>query len=118
MITAPDCAAVASAIAATELRTEPVQCNFQPLLKQGAPALCGAGTTTKTVYKEGFEDGLTGWEKDSEIVYPGGFSRPWVADSTAPEDTPVVLLAGWTKTRAPATRAPVTSPRETPSSVP
>ena len=37
MISAPDCAAVASAIAATELRTEPTQCNFQPLLQQGLP---------------------------------------------------------------------------------
>ena len=76
MISAPDCAAVTSAIAATELRTEPVQCNFQPLLQQGAPALCGAGTTMKTVYKEDFEDGLAGWETESEIVYPGGGSSP------------------------------------------
>jgi hypothetical protein len=61
-----------------------VQCGFQPLLKQGAPALCGAGTTTKTLYKEAFEDGLAGWTSESEIVYPGGGSSPWVADSTAP----------------------------------
>ena len=76
MISAPDCAAVASAIAATELRTEPVQCNFQPLLQQGAPALCGAGTTTKTVYKEDFEDGLTGWEKDVRDRLPRWRQHP------------------------------------------
>jgi len=85
MITAANCAAVTSAIAATQLRTEPVQCNFQPLLQQGAPALtCGAGTTLKTVYNEDFEDGLAGWTAENQIVYPGGGSSPWVADSTAP----------------------------------
>ena len=83
-ITAADCAAVTAAATATELRTEPVQCGFQPLLKQGAPALCGAGTSTKTLYKEAFEDGLAGWTTESEIVYPGGGSSPWVADATAP----------------------------------
>ncbi len=84
-ITPADCAAVTSAIAATELRTEPTQCNFQPLLTPGSPALtCGAGTTLKTVYTEDFEDGLAGWAAESEIVYTGGGSIPWVADSTAP----------------------------------
>jgi Zn-dependent metalloprotease len=84
-ISAADCAAVTSAIAATELRTEPVQCNFQPLLQQGAPALtCGAGTTLKTVYTEDFEDGLAGWASEAQIVYPGGFSDPWLADNTPP----------------------------------
>ena len=83
-ITAADCAAVEQAIAAVELRQEPVQCGFEPLLASGSPSLCGAGFDTTTLYKEGFEDGLTGWEKDSEIVFPGGFSTPWRADSTPP----------------------------------
>ena len=83
-VAAPDCTQVANAIAAVELREAPVQCDFQPLLKQGAPSLCGAGTTTSTVYREAFEDGLTDWAKESEIVYPGGLSTPWVADATPP----------------------------------
>ncbi len=94
-IAAADCAAVTSAIAATELRTEPVQCNFQPLLKQGAPAVqCGTGTSKTTVFSEAFEDGLTGWERDSEIVYPGGGSIPWVADSSAPGGHPGGVARG------------------------
>jgi hypothetical protein len=79
-----DCESVTQAIAAVELRTEPVQCNFQPLLKPGTVPLCGANTSTTTVFTETFEDGLAGWEKDSEIVFPGGISTPWVGDSTPP----------------------------------
>jgi hypothetical protein len=79
-----DCEQVTNAIAAVELRDEPVQCSFMPLLEQGGPSLCGAGTTTTTVWSETFEDGLAGWEKDSEIVYPGGGSLPWSSDSTPP----------------------------------
>ena len=83
-MTDADCEQVTNAIAAVELRTEPVQCNFTPLLEQGGPSLCGAGTTTTTVWNESFEDGLAGWEKDSEIVYSGGGSLPWSSDSTPP----------------------------------
>ena len=83
-ITAADCAAVTDAAAATQLRSEPVQCNFQPLLKKNAPVSCGSNTSTKALYTEAFEDGLSGWEKESEIVFPGGGSTPWVADSTPP----------------------------------
>jgi Zn-dependent metalloprotease len=79
-----DCDQVTAAIAAVELRTEPVQCNFTPLLDPGGPSLCGAGTTTTTVWSETFEDGLAGWEKDSEIVFNGGGSLPWSSDSTPP----------------------------------
>ena len=94
-VTAADCTQVANAIAAVELRVEPVQCNFQPLLEQGAPPQsCGAGFTTSSVYTEGFEDGLAGWEKDAEVVYPGGASLPWQADSTAPGDHPGGVARG------------------------
>ena len=95
MITPANCTAVTQAIAATELNTEPTQCNFQPLLQQGAPAVtCGAGTTLKNVFTEDFEDGLAGWTSEAQIVYPGGGSSPWVADATRRADTPVVRLAG------------------------
>ena len=32
---------------------------------------------TTTVWSENFEDGLAGWERDAEIVFPGGGSTPW-----------------------------------------
>ena len=38
----------------------------------------------KTVYKEDFEDGLAGWENETEIVFPGGGQQPVEADSTPP----------------------------------
>ena len=56
-ITQDDCAAVTKVIAATELRKEPVQCNFKLMFHKGR-AGCGNGTTTKTLWSEGFESGL------------------------------------------------------------
>jgi Zn-dependent metalloprotease len=67
-IAAADCTAVAKAAQATELRKEPVQCNFKPMFHQGR-ASCGDGTTTKTLWTEGFESGLpASWtfSKDAE----------------------------------------------------
>jgi hypothetical protein len=46
------------------------------------------------VYTEAFEDGLAGWEKDAEIVFAGGSSLPWQADSTAPGDHPGGVARG------------------------
>jgi Zn-dependent metalloprotease len=83
-IGAADCAQVTNAIAAVELRTEPVQCDFQPLLDPDAPALCGSGTETETVWTEDFEDGLNGWGTAQQVVYPGASGAPWVADSDLP----------------------------------
>ncbi len=82
-IEAADCASLADAIAATEMRTEPAQCAFQPLLAQGAPDLCGPGTKSKAVWKEDFEDGLAGWTAGATSVF-GGDTFPWEARTDAP----------------------------------
>ncbi|MBD3926050.1 M4 family metallopeptidase [Nocardioides cavernae] len=76
-ITATDCTQVDNAAAAVELRKEPTQCNFKPLFEQGAPAPCGPGYTTDVLWSEDFEDGLAGWGTDQEVVYDGGFGKPW-----------------------------------------
>ncbi len=76
-ITADDCAQVASMVQAVELRKEPVQCNFQPLLDKNTPSLCGEGFTDQTVWSEDFEDGLAGWGTDRETTYPGSATAPW-----------------------------------------
>ncbi len=47
IISAADCTEVADAIAATELRTEPTQCDFGPLLDPNAPAF----VKVKALYK-------------------------------------------------------------------
>ena len=83
-ITAADCAQVANVTAATELRAEPVQCNFQPMFDPDTPSLCGQGLATQKVWSEDFEDGLKGWESGQEIVHEGGFGAPWEATSQAP----------------------------------
>ena len=84
-ITAADCAAVATMAQAVELRTEPVQCNFKPLLAKNAPANpCGPGTKEKRIWTERFEDGLAGWALTSDAVYPGAPTIDWDANSSLP----------------------------------
>ena len=83
-ITAVDCNTFDQAAAAVELRREPTQCNFKPLLDPNAPSLCGEGTTTRTTWSEDFEDGLAGWTASSQVVNPGATGSPWVADSDLP----------------------------------
>lgn len=78
-ITAEDCDAVAAAAQATELRTEPVQCDFGPILQPGAPSLCGEGFLTQTVFEESFSDGLAGWTQDQELGIAGTTGIPWTA---------------------------------------
>ncbi len=78
-ITATDCADLGKAIAAVELRQDPVQCDYQPLFDPNTPSLCGEGFTTDTLWSEDFEDGLAGWGTDKEIVYTGGSNDPWVS---------------------------------------
>ena len=76
-VTAADCAELAKVIAATELRTEPVQCNFQPLLNPAAPSLCGDGFVNEVSWSEDFEDGLAGWTASNQVVFAGGLNDPW-----------------------------------------
>ncbi|GAA5134774.1 hypothetical protein GCM10023339_71770 [Alloalcanivorax gelatiniphagus] len=83
-ITAADCAAVTAATQAVELASEPVQCEFGPLLKKNTPALCGAGFTSKVTWSEDFEDGLAGWTQDEQVVYPGASGVDWEASTSAP----------------------------------
>ena len=85
VIRARDCRSFDAAAAAVELRREPTQCNFQPMFEQNPPALCGAGTTTRAVFSEDFEDGLNGWDTASEVVFRGASGSPWVEDSTLPK---------------------------------
>ncbi|MAS54595.1 MAG: hypothetical protein CMJ44_08230 [Pimelobacter sp.] len=94
-IVAADCTQVANTMTAVEMRVEPVQCDFQPLLQQGAPSLCGEGFVESTVFSEDFEDGLDGWTAEQEIAvvpefgdYEGGFGAPWEATSEAPGNHP------------------------------
>jgi Zn-dependent metalloprotease len=85
-VTVADCEAVTAAVTATELRAEPVQCAFGPILDPNTPALCGPGFRTAVAFAEDFEDGLAGWTQDQTVVYPGASGIPWAADTSAPGD--------------------------------
>ena len=72
-------------IAAVELRTEPTQCNFQPLLDPNTPGLCGPGQKNPSVHQlETFDDGLAGWTLSNTGVFSGWPDLDWAADSTLP----------------------------------
>ena len=85
-ITADDCTEVADMAAAVELRKDPTQCAFKPLLDPNTPVLCGEGGTETQVWSEDFEDGLAGWGTEQEVVFDGGFGAPWEASTDAPGD--------------------------------
>ena len=70
-MTAGDCTQVSEMVTALELRTDPAtECNFQPILRQGEPPVCGTDPAA-TVYEEDFEDGLTGWTLTNDGVFAG-----------------------------------------------
>ena len=111
LITAADCAQVAAAIAAIELRFDPTdQCGWVPQFDKNTPALCGAGATSTTVFSEDFEDGLAGWAVDQHAASTAATRcrgrRPRCRTVTTPARWPRVRLP----TRVSATAARATSP--------
>ncbi len=68
-IATADCATFDAVAAATELRKEPVQCNFQPMFNQDRPALCdGKGRGAFNIMKETFENGIpSDWDADLRV---------------------------------------------------
>ncbi|WP_310528951.1 M4 family metallopeptidase [Nocardioides sp.] len=85
-ITAADCASVSAVARAVELRKEPVQCNFQPLLTKGSPSPCGPGLASAQLFTEDFESGLGSWSSDQTVTFPAGHGIEWVATSAAPDN--------------------------------
>jgi Zn-dependent metalloprotease len=88
-ITAADCEQVSKVVDAVELRLDPTeQCEWEPILAPGqGPALdCGKGTAATSLFSEDFEDGLSGWGTDQEVVYSevGATGIPWEATTSAP----------------------------------
>lgn len=85
-ISAADCAAVGAMIVAVELRTDPsAQCDFQPILQQNPPALCGSGQKNPSIiYEEDFEDGLSGWTLSNQGVFAGWPGMDWTQATTLP----------------------------------
>jgi Zn-dependent metalloprotease len=86
MITAADCAEVAKAILAVELRTPPSQCSFQPLLAQNPPKLCPAGSEMKNIFEDEFEKRNKGWTVSRDGTTPDFTPRDWTRVSDLPDD--------------------------------
>jgi Zn-dependent metalloprotease len=91
IITAADCDAVASAMLAVEMRMEPVQCEFEPLLAKNPPPLCDSPTKSSRVFfQDDFERGessLDRWTISHFAVTPEDFTeRDWDVVSDLPDD--------------------------------
>ena len=79
-ITSADCAQVAAAMQAVEMRAAP-PCTFEKLLEPGAPAACPGATRT---LGEDWSDGLAGWTLTSTGVNPEWPNYNWTASSSLP----------------------------------
>ncbi|MBT8143745.1 MAG: M4 family metallopeptidase, partial [Gammaproteobacteria bacterium] len=88
-ITAGDCIAVANAMLATEMRDDPVACNFQPILDQSPPALCTQGSVSPMLVED-FESGLPGWTVGKRaLANAATFDGPdWTTTLNLPEQWP------------------------------
>lgn len=73
-ITEADCSQVEKAMLAVEMRQEPLQCDFEPLLDPNTPAMCD---TPQYVLQEDWETGMDGWSLTSERAEaPSGDAWP------------------------------------------
>jgi len=90
IISAADCDEVADAIAATELRTDPSQCGFEPLLDPDAPALCAGLGAVQPITSEDWEGGSlpAGWTVGThDVANPPTFDTPdWSVVDNLPAD--------------------------------
>ncbi|MGH3361521.1 MAG: M4 family metallopeptidase [Nocardioides sp.] len=84
-LTTDDCTAVSRASTAVELRREPTECRFRPVLRSTAPGTCGRGFRTVTVWRERFGDGLQGWDRSGSVVFRNGRGFAWRASTRAPQ---------------------------------
>ncbi len=86
VISAADCAAVAAAISAVELR-DPPPCVITPILQPNPPALCSGAGAIETIALADFESGLAPWSAGTRAVanpgtYDGG---TWMQATTLPD---------------------------------
>ncbi len=88
MISAADCQEVAKINTAVQLRTEPTQCNFGPLLDPNAPPLCEGLGSVEPILSEDWEGGAlpAGWSVGTrDVANPPTFDTPdWAVVSTLP----------------------------------
>lgn len=92
VVSAGDCAQVASAIAAVEMRTPPTQCGFEPLLAQNPPPLCDNPTKkAKILLRDSFDNGNSSmhrWMRSNSGTTPDFTDREWSVVSDLPGGRP------------------------------
>ena len=85
IVSAGDCAEVAKAMLAVEMRNPPVQCGFQPVLKQHPPDRCGPDTTQVDVFFDNLENPPVGWTATHDAEVPADFTpRDWEWSNALP----------------------------------
>ena len=91
-ISAADCGQLATTLKAVEMRSPPVQCNFQPLLDPGEGNMCGAGEKPSSFFSSNFDAGdsaLDRWTISRTAVNPAQFvPRDWSLVASLPDKRP------------------------------
>lgn len=82
ILTTADCAQLALAIEATELRTPP-SCGFSTLLAQDPPVRCGVGESS-TIFVDTFESGIGSWTRANTGVNASWTPRDWRISGSLP----------------------------------
>ena len=82
IITAIDVQQVINAVLAVELRIEPIQCGFTPIIGD-APAICNAGMNNP-IFFEDWETGMDGWTVGQVPVDSSWTPRDWQIEPTLP----------------------------------
>lgn len=86
-ITAGHCAELAKVILATELRSEPTQCDFKPIFAPDPPQLCAGLGAKLSISSTDWETGLGAWIAGTrDVVDPLTFDTPdWGAVDGLPD---------------------------------
>ena len=89
-ISSTDCQQLGAVLTAVEMRSEPVQCNFQPMLAKNTPNICAVGTSPVTLYSHNFESNpgstwaITTIMSDVTTVLPTPIVWTWTNTATLP----------------------------------
>jgi hypothetical protein len=85
VINGSDCQQVSKAMLAVEMRNDPVQCGFTPLLAKTPPDRCAAGEVQTNLFRDNFESRRTNWTVSHEAVSPSFAARDWELVGGLPE---------------------------------
>jgi hypothetical protein len=88
VINGGDCMQVHKAMLAVEMRNDPVQCGFTPLLAKNPPDRCAAGEKQVNLFRDTFESRTTRWTVSHDAVAPTFIARDWQIVTGLPDHRP------------------------------